>query len=52
MKTYCIKDHLTGHVFKVLLTEEELTEYLEKNEGEFEKVDCVEYDDSPSLLIE
>ena len=52
MKSYCLKDHITGHAFKVLLTEEELKQYLEENPHMKECVDCVECDDAPSLLIE
>lgn len=52
MKSYCLKDHLTGHVFKVLLTKEELDEYLEQNTHMKECIDCVECDDAPSIIIE
>lgn len=52
MKSYCIIEKITGRIFKVLLTEEELKEYLEKNKDSIEPVDCVEYDDGPSILIE
>ena len=31
MKTWCVKDHLTGHVFKVLLDNEQFQEFLKKN---------------------
>lgn len=52
MKSYCVKDTLTGHVFKVLLTEEEfkkfLTDYLDIDEC----IDCAECDDAPSICIE
>jgi hypothetical protein len=52
MKSFCLKDHNTGTVFKILLSEEELDEYL-KDHPEFDRLaDCKEYDDSPSLLIE
>lgn len=52
MKTWCIKDNLTGHVFKVLLTEEELKDFFEKNPDMSECVDCIECDDAPSLILE
>jgi hypothetical protein len=52
MKTFCLKDPTTGTVFKVLLSEEELEEYL-KDHPEFDRLaDCSEFDDAPSLLIE
>lgn len=52
MKTWCVKDHITGHVFKVLFTEEEFKEFLEKNPEIDECVDCIECDDAPSMVIE
>jgi hypothetical protein len=52
MKSYCIKDHITGHVFKILLTEEEFQEFLRSNPNIDECIDCVECDDAPSLCIE
>lgn len=52
MKSYCVKDHLTGQVFKVLLTKEGLDEYLEKNPDIKECIDCIECDDAPSICIE
>lgn len=52
MKSYCIKDSLTGHVFKVLMTEEEFKEFLDKYTDMSECIDCVECDDAPSLCIE
>ena len=52
MKTWCIKDHLTGHVFKVLLTEEELQKFLKENSDLDECIDCIECDDAPSICIE
>lgn len=52
MKSYCLKDPKTETVFKVLLSEEELDEYL-KDHPEFDRLaDCSEYDDAPSMLIE
>lgn len=52
MQTWCLKDHLTGHIFKVLLSEEELKEYLNKNPDISECIDCVECDDASTILIE
>lgn len=52
MKSYCIKDHKTGHVFKILLTEEEFQEFLKENPNIDECIDCIECDDAPSLCIE
>ena len=52
MKTYCLKDNLTGHVFKVLLTEEELQDFLKKNPDLDECIGCVECDDAPSICLE
>ena len=52
MKSYCLKDHLTGHVFKVLLTKEELDVYLKDNPSFKECIDCVECDDAPSITLE
>lgn len=52
MKSWCIKDHSTGHVFKVLLTEEELQEFLKSNPNINECIDCVECDDAPSITLE
>lgn len=52
MKSYCLKDHITGHVFKVLLTEQELEDYMKENPHMKECVDCIECDDAPSIVIE
>jgi len=52
MKTWCIKDHITGHVFKVLLTEEEFQKFIQENPDIDECVDCIECDDAPSILLE
>ena len=52
MKSYCLKDHNTGHVFKVLLTKEELDTYLNENPDMKECIDCVECDDAPSITLE
>jgi hypothetical protein len=52
MKTWCIKDHLTGQVFKVLLTEKELDNFLKENPDMDKCIDCVECDDAPSILLE
>jgi peptide methionine sulfoxide reductase MsrA len=52
MKTYCIKDHITGQVFKVFLTEEEFQDYLKKNPYVDECINCVECDDASSITLE
>lgn len=52
MKSYCLKDHKTGQVFKTLFTEDELKDFLDKNQNMSECVDCIECDDAPSLCIE
>lgn len=52
MKSWCVKDHLTGHVFKILLTKEELQKFLEKNSYMTECINCVECDDAPSITLE
>ena len=52
MKSYCLKDNITGNVFKVLLTEEELIQYLEKNPDIIECINCNECDDASSITLE
>ncbi len=52
MKTYCIKDHFTGKVFKVVLSENELHKFLKENPNLDECIDCIECDDAPSICIE
>ncbi len=52
MKSWCLKDHNTGHVFKILLTEEELQEYLKCNPSIDRCIDCVECDDASSITLE
>jgi hypothetical protein len=52
MKTWCIRDNLTGHIFKILLSEEELKDFLQKNPDLDECIDCMECDDAPSIYIE
>lgn len=52
MKTWCIRDNLTGYVFKVLLTEEHFKKYLEDNPDMNECIGCFECDDAPSICIE
>lgn len=52
MKTWCLRDQLTGHIFKVLLNEEDLKDYLNKNPDITECINCIECDDAPTLLIE
>jgi hypothetical protein len=52
MKTWCVKDHLTGQVFKVLLTEYKFQQFLKENPDIDECIDCIECDDAPSICIE
>jgi hypothetical protein len=52
MKTWCVKDHATGHIFKVLFTEDEFKNFLKKYPDIDECIDCIECDDAPSLYIE
>lgn len=52
MKSWCVKDHLTGHVFKVLFTHEKFQQFLRENPDIDECVDCSECDDAPSICIE
>ena len=47
MKTWCLKDHLTGHIFKVILTEDDLKKYLENNSDIQECINCIECEDAP-----
>lgn len=50
MKSYCVKDHLTGHVFKLLLTEEELKNFLNKNREYSQWTDSQECGEAGSLF--
>jgi hypothetical protein len=52
MKTYCVKDSLTGHIFKVLFTKEEFEQFLDTYPEIHECIECIECDDAPSLYIE
>jgi hypothetical protein len=52
MKSWCIKDHSTGHIFKVIFSEEEFKEFLKSNPDIDECIDCIECDDAPSICIE
>jgi len=52
MKSWCVKDHLTGHIFKVFLSEDQFKEFLRKNPDIDECVNCSECDDAPSICIE
>jgi hypothetical protein len=52
MKTYCVKDNLTGKIFKVLFSEQEFQEFLKKNPDIDECIDCIDCDDAPSIMIE
>ena len=52
MKTWCLKNNLTGNIFKVFLTKEGLNEYLERNLDIEECIDCIECVDPPSITLE
>jgi hypothetical protein len=52
MKTWCVKDYLTGQIFKVLLTEDAFQQFLKANPDIDECIDCMECDDAPSICIE
>ncbi len=52
MKTYCIKDHLTGHIFKIFVTEEDFRKFLTENPDVDECIDCIECDDASSITLE
>ena len=52
MKTWCVKDHLTGQIFKVLLNEDAFQKFLKENPDIDECIDCMECDDAPSICIE
>jgi len=52
MKTWCLKDHNTGYIFKIFLTEEEFQKFLKENPNIDECIDCIECDDAPSITIE
>jgi hypothetical protein len=52
MKTWCVKDHLTGQIFKVILTEDAFQKFLKENSDIDECIECIECDDAPSICIE
>jgi hypothetical protein len=52
MKTWCLKDHLTGNIFKVILTQEELDIFFQKNPNVSECIDCIECEDALSVTLE
>jgi hypothetical protein len=52
MKSWCIKDHLSGHIFKILLSKEDFQKFLKENPDMDECIDCIECDDPPSITIE
>lgn len=52
MKTYCVKDHLTGKVFKVFVTEERFQEFLRQHPSIDECIDCIECEDASSITLE
>lgn len=52
MKTYILKDTISGQLLKIALSEEELQSYLDKNQGILDTIEYKEYDDCTSILIE
>jgi hypothetical protein len=52
MKTYCLKDHFTGYIFKVFVCEEDFQKFLKENPDIDECIDCIECDDAPSIRID
>ena len=52
MKSWCVRDHLTGNIFKILLIEQEFQEFLKRNPDIDECIDCIECDDAPSITLE
>jgi len=52
MKSWCIKDNKTGQFFKVLLSREELEDYLKENPHIIECINCIECDYASSITLE
>lgn len=52
MKTWCIKDYSTGHIFKTFMSEQEFQEFLRQNPDMDECINCVECEDAPSITLE
>ena len=52
MKTYCLKNNISGRVFKVFFSEEEFKNFLKQNPDIDESIDCIECDDAPSITLE
>ena len=52
MKTWCVKDQLTGHIYKVLFTEDAFQKFLKENPDIDECIDCMECDDASSITLE
>lgn len=52
MKSWCIKDHSNGDIFKILLTEEEFQDLLKHNPNLYECIDCIDCEDAPSITLE
>ena len=52
MKTYCVKDHLTGKIFKVFFNEQEFKDFLKKNPDIDECINCIECEDASSITLE
>ena len=51
MKNWCLKDKLTGNIFKILLNREEFDNYVQNNPDIEECINCIECDDPPSNLF-
>jgi hypothetical protein len=52
MKSWCIKNRISGHIFKILLSEEDFQKFLRYNSHMDECIDCIECDDAPSIVLE
>jgi hypothetical protein len=52
MKSYCLKNQDTGKVFRILLTEEELTQLMDENPRIVDCCNCQECFDAPSITLE
>lgn len=52
MKTYCLKDLITGRIFKIFLSEEDLEKYLKEHSEVTECIGCIECEDAPSITLE
>lgn len=52
MKSYCLKNNITGEIYRVLLEEKNLNEFLSERQELSECIDCIECDDAPSITLE